>query len=230
MYSRALIGLLSLTLLGGCKSLSGSSEAVALSSEAEAKGKRARTQGELKQRSTEAHQALTTSEPLAPKPSTLATQAKQDRVAVLPLVNQTSNQVSQAEVGLLTEVVRNAAQRLPSSQYLVMRNEPITVLLPEGTSLEDCQGECELETGRLIGAHWLVTGSVVRFGKSLRVTLALFDTRKAQQISSKITRGSEVEDLEGPLQRDALLLLSALEPGLTQALPAQQARLGVWRY
>ena len=149
-----------------------------------------------------------------PEASSRAVEVKQDRVAILPLVNKTSSLVSQDEVGLLTEVVRNAAQRLPHDDFLVMRNESITVLLPEGTSLEDCQGECEVETGRLLGAHWLVTGSVVRFGKSLRVTLALFDTRKAQQVASRITKGLGLEELEGALHRDALTLLSSLEPEL----------------
>lgn len=140
---------------------------------------------------------------------------EQERLAILPLVNNTGKNLTQSEVNFLTEVVRDATQALPKERFLVMRNESITLLLPKDVTLEDCIGECEVETGRRIGAHWLITGAVVKFGTSLRVTLSLFDTRKAQQLSSKITRGATVEDLESMLKRDTIKLLSILDPRLT---------------
>ncbi|MBM4293125.1 MAG: hypothetical protein FJ138_18340, partial [Deltaproteobacteria bacterium] len=148
-------------------------------------------------------------------------------MAVLALLNRTQELVSADEAALLADVVRNAAQRLPRRRFLVISKESVTVLLPPTTRLEDCVGECAVETGRLIGARWLVTGSVVRFGKGLRVSLALFDTREARQVSARISKGERVEDVEVALQADALELLGALDAQLlraARALRAQQAQ------
>jgi hypothetical protein len=168
--------------------------------------------------------------PLAERPRPRATAQEPtpepERIAVLALVNRTQDKVSADEVALLTDVIRNAAQRLPRRRFLMISKENITVLLPPDTRPEDCVGECAVDTGRLIGARWLVTGAVVSFGEGLRASLSLFDTRDARQLSATISKGQGLEALEGALQLDALELLIPLDPqlrGLARSLRAQQA-------
>ena len=51
-----------------------------------------------------------------------------------------------------------------------MTQENIEVLLPPNTKLEDCTSECQVETGRTIGARYIITSEVLRFGSSLRIS------------------------------------------------------------
>ena len=89
-----------------------------------------------------------------------------ERVAVLNLKNNAG--VKTGEISYLTQVLRQAANLLPTEHYLVMTKNNITELLPPNVRLEDCQGACAIETGRNVGAHWVLVGEVVRFGSSLR--------------------------------------------------------------
>ena len=58
----------------------------------------------------------------------------------------------------------------------MITKENILVMLPSGKTLADCEGSCAVDTGRKIGAHWVLVGEVVRFGATIRVTLKLHHT------------------------------------------------------
>ena len=135
-------------------------------------------------------------------------QAK-ERVAILELKNQAG--IKNAEAGYLSDVVRDVASELPTQRFSVMTRDNIMVLLPPGVSLEDCVGSCAIETGRNIGAHWIIVGGVVRFGRSLRVTLKLHHTQTGELRGSVRIKGDTVEALESPLSRATSLLLAKLK-------------------
>lgn len=143
------------------------------------------------------------------------------RIAVLQLSNRL--EMSPAEIEYLTGIVRlEAAKRLPSS-YLVMTQENILSLLPPEKTLEDCQGECEVDIGRLLGARYIITGEVLRFGSSLRLTLRLHDTSSGRLISSEIAKGKQIEDLEEPTARSIQTLLQSLNPNGALKARAEEA-------
>ena len=132
-----------------------------------------------------------------------------ERVAVLKLENKAG--VNEDELSYLTDLLRQSAGKLPKEHYLVMTKDNILVMLPPGKSLADCDGSCAVDTGRRLGAHWVLVGEVVRFGPSLRVSLNLHHTASGALRGSDVIKGKTLTELEGPLQRSALSLFSAID-------------------
>ena len=129
------------------------------------------------------------------------------RVAVLELTNHAPQQVTSEEVKYLTNEMRIIASYLPRSRYLVLTKESLEVLIDPDLKLEDCVGSCEVEVGRLVGAKWIITGEVMRFGESLRVSLKLHQTETGQFLKGVSLKGKTVEELEKELHQSALSLM-----------------------
>ncbi len=135
-----------------------------------------------------------------------------ERVAVLELSNRVPKQVSVDEISYLSDQLRTVASYLPKSKYLVLTKESLEVLIDPSVNVEDCVGKCEVETGRLVGAHWILTGEVVRFGRSLRVSLKVHNTQSGQFLKGTFLKGNSVEELEAQLHRQALSLVKEVSP------------------
>ena len=135
--------------------------------------------------------------------------ASGDRIAVLSLRNRI--QMSKEEVDYLTGLVRRIISKRLSRSYLIMTQENIEVLLPPDTNLDDCVSECQVETGRTIGARYIITGDVLRFGSSLRLTLRMHDTRSGRLIASEVAKASKLDDLEAPTERAVEGLINQID-------------------
>ena len=135
-----------------------------------------------------------------------------ERLAVLELVNRAPQQVSRDEVSYLTNELRTVASYLPSPKYLVLTQESLEALIDPSMKLEDCVGSCAVETGRIVGARWILTGEVVRFGSSLRVSLKLHDTQSGHFLKGAAVKGKSVEELEQDLHTQALSLVKEVSP------------------
>jgi hypothetical protein len=140
------------------------------------------------------------------------------RVGVLEFRNPAG--LPTQEVDYVTEIVRTEARRaLPRDRYLLLTKENIQELLPPDVGvkgLESCTGECEVEIGRKIGVHYLVTGEIVRFGDELRVTVRLYDAQTGNLLESQKVKGKRSIDLEEPLEKVALSLFAMLPGAKTQ--------------
>ena len=134
-----------------------------------------------------------------------------ERIAVLGLENRTG--VKEDELNYLTQVLREIGSKLPRERYSVVTKDNILVMLPPGRQLEDCLGSCAVETGRNVGADWILVGSMVRFGSSLRLTVNLHHTASGDLRGSKRIKGKTIEDLEEPLERAALRLFAEVDRG-----------------
>ena len=135
-----------------------------------------------------------------------------ERLAVLELMNRAPQQVSRDEVSYLTNELRTVASYLPSPKYLVLTQESLEALIEPSMKLEDCVGSCAVETGRIVGARWILTGEVVRFGSSLRVSLKLHDTKSGHFLKGAAVKGKSVEELEQELHTQALSLVKEVSP------------------
>jgi hypothetical protein len=147
-----------------------------------------------------------------------ATAEEPQYVAVIELRNQAG--LSAQEVSYLTELMRQAAHHLPIKRYPLITKENIFTLLPPGTRIEDCQGECAVDTGRKIGATWLMTGEVIAISGRLRVVIQLYHTPSNVMTKSQIVKGTSddpskrIDQIENPLLASTMRLLSPLEPSL----------------
>lgn len=130
------------------------------------------------------------------------------RIVVLDLGNPGGLEAQEASY--LTDVVRSSALTLPPAQFFVLTRENLMELLPPGTTLETCVGDCEVETGRRVGADFVVSGDLVRLGGQLRAALRLHATSNGELLASEAAPGTSPETLEGPLRTAALALFARL--------------------
>lgn len=157
----------------------------------------------------------------APAPLSASPQAEEgrlERVAVLELKNMIKGQVTQEEVGFLTSELRSILSQLPPERFVVMTRESMAVMIDPSVRLEDCVGTCEVDTGRILGAEWIITGEVVRFGSSLRVSLKLHNTHTGQLLYGSSAKGKGIEDLEQPIQIEGLRLMGEVSPFVKRRL------------
>ncbi len=126
-----------------------------------------------------------------------AAQAGAARLAVLELRNDAG--LSVAEMAYLTDRVRgDASQDLSPGAFLVMTRESIQELLPPGVRLVDClSSECEVAVGRRIGADYIVTGEILKFGDELRMNLKVHHCVSGAFLGSETAGGARLADLEG---------------------------------
>ena len=108
-------------------------------------------------------------------------------------------------ISYLTDQVRTqASAALPGERFLVMTRESIVALLPPGKTLADCaKQQCEVEVGRTIGADYIVTGEVLKFGESLRLNIKVHHCVSGQFLGSETAKGAKVDDLESGLAAPA---------------------------
>jgi len=134
------------------------------------------------------------------------------RVAVLDFRN--SGVVTDQEADEITDIVRSAARAvLPVSSFLIMTKENIYELLPPERELADCIGECAIETGREIGADFVVTGEIRLFGGQPRVAFELYNMRDGNLLNDGRVSGRNVLEIEEPLMSESRLLLGVLRLG-----------------
>lgn len=136
--------------------------------------------------------------------------------------------------GYLSDVIRSSALQAIGRDHYILTRENLLEALPPGTELAECEGACEVETGRNIGAHYVVVGEIIPLGGDLRVALKLLRTRDGRLIAAEQSVAKDAADLPMILQKAA----GALWPRLAPARPRPRARgkrwqpvyaLGQWR-
>jgi hypothetical protein len=121
------------------------------------------------------------------------------RIAVLEFDNKAK--VDSNDVAYLAEVFRQKALGLKASGYVVMTKENMMDLLPPGKSIEQCVGQCEVETGRLLGASYVVTGALFSVGSELQLIVKVYDTAKGEMLNSQEFSGRDIGKIRESINR-----------------------------
>jgi phosphate/phosphite/phosphonate ABC transporter binding protein len=121
--------------------------------------------------------------------ASLSARAEERRLAVLELHGKS---VDAQALALLSESARAGALQAArgKSVSVVTRENLVLLLKSAGVAPEDCESECEVETGRKIGADLIVTGDAVRIEDRFVVSLKLHETLRGallgtRQVSAK---------------------------------------------
>src|SRR5207248_1133672 len=77
-----------------------------------------------------------------------------------------------------TDVIRQASLRIEPGLDIMTRENLVVLLQSTGKRLEECEGECEVDTGRRIGADQIISGEIQKVGTKYKMTLRLHDTRE----------------------------------------------------
>ena len=138
-------------------------------------------------------------------------QAAPKRVAVLEL--RQSKALATEAVGYLADRIRQIAQARAGDALLLLTRQNLAAMLPPGIRLEDCEGECEVETGRNIGADYVIAGRILPFEAGLRAIITLHDTASGRQVASAHARGDDLRAIEASLVAATQRLVDAV-PGV----------------
>lgn len=105
--------------------------------------------------------------------------------------------VSLSDRQYLTNVMREeAVKQLPAVEnYTIMTRENILQMLPPGKSIEDCEGNCLVETAKNIAADFICQARVGSFGGELTLSAEIYETAGNKLISSFNGQGSNVNEL-----------------------------------
>ena len=156
-------------------------------------------------------------------PFTPAYAKEKKLVAVLELRNL--SKLKRTDVSALTTTIRQAASHLSKSKFGLITKENISVMLPPGKTIEDCEGECDVETARLIGADYVISGEVSKFGSFLRVNISLHEAISGHLLGAHVVKQKKINELDQKLLSETLILLSELEPSLRER--AERVRQGI---
>ena len=109
--------------------------------------------------------------------------AETQRIAVLALQGK---KLSNDVLNLITDEVRAGVLDATKGQrFVVMSRENMSIILKDmGKDLSCIQGECEVETGRNIGAAYVVSGSVLQMDRSWVCTLKIHEVNTGALVAA----------------------------------------------
>ena len=143
------------------------------------------------------------------------------RLAVLELRDYAK--LSRFELKSMTSLLRGSAAR--DSRYHVITQENITELLPNNIQLEECVGQCEVETGRRVGAALVMTGEIGRIDGDFTLILKLFSSQRADLIAQSDLTASDVRGIHRQINGQVVSLLNEVHAG-DQAISRARWLLG----
>ena len=143
----------------------------------------------------------------------------QGSLAVLDFPNKIAKgEMSAADAQYFADVARGVALKdLPNLK--VMTRENLLVLLQAtGKDLAACEGECEVDTGRRIGADLIISGDLLKVGTSYKLNLRLHETHGGAMLSGEIASGHSIDELDANTKAAVSRLLAPLQSRQAQPL------------
>ena len=132
-------------------------------------------------------------------------------VAVLETISG-SGVVTHEEKLYLTDVLRSeAVKALPAElNFTIITRENINMMLPTGKVIEDCEGECLVETGKNISADYVAQAHVGRFANDLTITVELYETAGNKLLGSFSSRAPNIESIEREIREKSRKLFAQI--------------------
>ncbi len=143
----------------------------------------------------------------APRVSTQPRLADGSMLAVLDFRRAQSFTVEDARY--LADVVRASALKAAPRLGVMTRENLLVLLQSSGKDLADCEGECEVDTGRRIGADAVISGDILKFGARYKLSLRLHETKGGRLLAAVVASGATLEELDTQVQARAAELLDS---------------------
>ena len=124
------------------------------------------------------------------------------KLAVLELRNFTK-ELSRENAQYFTDVIRQASLKMEPSLDVMTRENLLVLLESSGKKLDECEGECEVDTGRRIGADSVVSGDIQKVGSKYKLSLKLHDTHAGRLLGTAIASGGSIDELDTSIQQAA---------------------------
>jgi hypothetical protein len=124
------------------------------------------------------------------------------KLAVLELRNFTK-ELSRENAQYFTDVIRQASLKMEPALDVMTRENLLVLLESSGKKLDECEGECEVDTGRRIGADSIVSGEIQKVGSKYKLSLKLHDTHAGKLLGTAIASGGSIDELDTSIQQAA---------------------------
>jgi len=148
-------------------------------------------------------------EPAASPPEHRTPIVTSSKLAVLDFHSYT-DALKPEDVRYFTDVVRGATLKASPSLQVMTRENLLVLLQATGKDAANCEGECEVDTGRRIGADVVVSGEILKVGSHFKLSLKLHETREGRLLSTAVASGKSIDDLDDSAQAAAIELIAPL--------------------
>jgi len=115
------------------------------------------------------------------------------------------------DAGYFSNSARAAVKRSAPAMKVMTRENVLVLLQASGKTLEECLGECEVETGRKLGADLVISGDILRVGTSFKLDLRMHETKEGQLLAGVAASGKSVDELDADTARAVTELMGALK-------------------
>jgi len=132
-------------------------------------------------------------------------------LAVLEFTNKLQGP-DQVDAAYFSDVVRGEALDAAPGVHVITRENLLHLLSANQKSLADCEGECEVDTGRRIGADFVVSGELVKIGTTYHLSMKMHDTRSGDLLGVATASGKSVDELDQSTAQAARKLYAKLPP------------------
>lgn len=116
------------------------------------------------------------------------------RIAVLELKN--SSRYSSGVVSTLTELIRGEVTELLQSHYLVITKENIFELVDEQDCNDAASASCDVEMGRILGAHYVISGRLTQLDDNLQLLLKVHQSTNSKLLGVREGSAPNFEQLK----------------------------------
>lgn len=152
-----------------------------------------------------AAQVETGSAPAARGPRTPV--VRTGKLAVLDFKSFTK-ELQAEQVRYFTDVVRDATVKTSPEVHVMTRENLLVLLQATGKDAANCEGECEVDTGRRIGADAVVSGEILKVGSRYKLSLKLHETKEGRLLSTAVASGKSIDELDEAAQVAAADLIA----------------------
>jgi hypothetical protein len=141
----------------------------------------------------------------------LAADSSSGLVAVLELRNKLKGaEREQVDAGYFTDRIRAGLREKAPQLKVITRENAEVMLAAQGKKLEECEGLCEVDTGRLLNADFVVSGELLKVGSALKMNLRLHETAGASLLTGALASGKSVDELDADAAKAIDKLVEAL--------------------
>ena len=130
------------------------------------------------------------------------------RLAVLELTGSSGFSVEQ--LMYLSDQMRAEAQTLLGDHYIIMSKEVMSELTDSPALLEACEKNCEVDIGRALQAHWLISGRIIGSDDLYQATVKIHDVIRGVTIEIEFAEGHNFSDINHSIHEATGRLLTHL--------------------
>lgn len=135
-------------------------------------------------------------------------QNKKARMAVLDIRDFAGLKPETARY--FADLIREATLNRVPGVDVMTRENTMVLLQASGKDLANCEGECEVDTGRRIGADAIISGELQKVGSNYKLSLRLHETKEGKLLSAVVSSGKDIDELDKDARTGVARLLEPL--------------------